>query len=76
MHSRFRWQARDPEKLEVKTTDSCAYQGLWRTYTASGQDVTIGTVHMWFKRTQTALESAGIPSAEILSDLKERFEDV
>ena len=40
-----------------------------------GTDVTIETVHMWFKRTQTALESAGIPAgSEILNDLKKRLE--
>ena len=39
--------------------------------------VTIGTVRMWFKRTQTALESDGIPAGtEILNDLKKIFKDL
>ena len=38
-----------------------------------GRDVTIGSIHMWFKRTQTALGSAGIAGVEILRDLKSRL---
>ena len=40
-----------------------------------GRDITIGTVHMWFRRTQTALESAGNSGTEILHDLSDRFRD-